>query len=172
MGAMTAKDRIEAAKAAKAAIEARLTPAMLAEIAERAEADRAEADLADLAAKERGLRLARDLDAAKEKFGEHLRAIDLEGREAGHGTWIIKPADKDIMSAFLRDAKQPNADSAAMNRRVAESCVVYWNGVEEDAIDGESMHALWDTFGAIPTTLGNAAVELGGFVAETRKSGR
>lgn len=169
---MTLTERLAAAKAAKTAVEARLTPDMITEIAARAEVERAEADAAEAAAKERGLILARALDAAKEKYGEHLRAIDLESREAGQGTWIIKPADKGVMDQFLKDAKAPNANSGEMNRRVAEACVVYWNGADEDAIDGEKMHALWDAFGAIPTTLGNAAIELGGFVADTRAAFR
>lgn len=172
----TAAERIEAARQRKAKVEARLTPEVRKAMAEREEAERAEAEASELEARERAHVLAADLEKAKEIHGPHLRAIDLESRQAGHGTWIVKPADGDTMKQFHKDAKAPNADSDAINRRVAEACVVYWNGALEDAegngIDGEKMHALWDTFGAIPTTLGNAAVELGGFVADTRsKSG-
>ena len=169
---MTPKERIEAAQQRKAKAEATLTPEMRTAIEEREEAERAEAEAAEVEAKIRGHELALAVERLAPLHGGHLRAIDLESREPGHGTWIVKPAGGDVMKQFHRDAKAPNADSDAMNRRVAEACVVYWNGADEDAIDGEKMHALWDTFGAIPTTLGNAAVELGGFVAETRKSGR
>jgi hypothetical protein len=168
----TTQERIEAAKARKAAVEKRLTPEVLEAIKDRDEAERLEAEVADLEAKERGHVLAVAVERLSEKYGPHLRAIDLESRQPGHGTWIVMPASGDVMKAFHAEAKKPKADSDAINRMVAEECVVYWNGADEDAIDGEKMHLLWDTFGAIPTTLGNAAVELGGFVADTRsKSG-
>jgi hypothetical protein len=163
--------RTKAATEAAGAAKAQRSPDDEAEIAARAATEAAEATARDEKAKNRKLDLDRRYDAAVEKYGAPLRAIDLEATTEGAGTWIVKPSDKDVVGVFQKAAKQPNADSSKMYRDVAASCVVDWNGVPEAAISGEDMHALWNRLGMIPTTLGNAAIELGGFVADTKSGG-
>lgn len=164
--------RQKAAEEAAAARKAKRTPEDAAELAAREAAEAAEAAEREERMRDRELELARRLDAALEKNpSKPLRVIDLEETAPGAGSYVVRPASEAAIKIFHKRTAEPNVDRAKLYRDIAADAVVDFNGAAEDVIDAATMHDTWRAFAMVPVTLGNAALELGGFVAETRKSG-
>jgi hypothetical protein len=170
------KARIEAAKAARLAQEAKLSTADREEIADREELAREEA--AKLAAEEeaRDLDLARRMDAAREKHGDaaKLAPVSIQGYA---DTFIVKlngvaykKWDKSI-----NDSSNGKIDPQEERRKLIAASMEDWNGETDfgtTSLNGSKLLAYLDSHQGLVAPLIQEICILNGVVKKDRaKSG-
>lgn len=169
--------RRAAAAAARKDAEAKLTPAILAEKAER---DALAADEAATREAERTLRdldLARRVEAAQEVLGastpvapltieEYPDSFVVQRNGAAHAKWERKQRE--------RASGNNKVDLGEAAREYAVAAVYDWNGKSGSAFDSVVTHDLTKYLEANPglvTPITNLGSRLNGVFAEARKSG-
>jgi hypothetical protein len=177
---MDHKDRLEAARARKAAAEAALSEADALEIEQRAEVERIEEDARALETKKRDLSLTQRLELAREAMPEaKLRGVAIQEFP---DTFVVryKPA---AHSAFLGSQRQAQmadqqgkrGDWVTGRRQYALATVVDWNGRSNyngtDSQLTDDLRKYLTEHEGLVTAITNVAAELAGIVAEERKSG-
>lgn len=177
----TIQDRLEAAKRARDAATAAITPEVEATERLVLEASALEAETREAQARVRAVALAERLASAQEAFpNETLETIDLEGKSPGAGTYVVRKTPTKDRGAWEKGIAKPGADASQLRMVLAAACVV-----DADIGEGASLRPTstvtvgafeadikqhWLRFSMVPTTITNAALRLAGFAMEEAKS--
>lgn len=173
--AKTLDERLAEAKARRAAAEAKLTPELLAEIEKREEMEREEAAARKAETRERDEKLAKRMDAARDKLGPKAKIASLviDGYDdtfiVVHSAKAHEKWDRDITDA----ATNKKLDKLDVNRAYAVASIYAWNDVADFGPDSPNGFELIQHLKAHPgmvTPIVNKAARLAGLFAEERKS--
>lgn len=171
------QQRLDAARARAVEARAALTPAIKAQADLLEQIDEAEAEAREADAKVRKVALSEMIETARDVFpNETLEPLDLEGRSAGAGLYVLRKAPRAALAVWNKAiAKAPN-DTDKHRLSLALKCVVAFNGEvrpvseEEQAAFEAQLRACWIEYDMATLTIVNVGLRLSGFAMEEAKS--